>query len=176
MKKQFFVNSLVYFVAIFAACLVNVAVSALVLKILNLFIVVDYFIGAICCAIVAFIVVGGVVASLSFFESYKSVEFAPGRILGSVGLAGIYHLAISTLLGFYPFAAGGTRYLAGLISMGNKFDSLDRIVDIYLWEYLLAFGIYLVLEIIAAEVCGYLGKRRRIKIRESLDGFVAEAE
>lgn len=176
MKKQIFVNSLIYFIALVAACMVNFAVSALVLKILNLFIVVTYFVEAIVYPIVSLIVVGGVVGALSFFESYKSVEFAPARLFASVGLAGVYHLAISTLLGFYPFIAGGTRYLAGLMSMGDKFDSVECIADIYLWEYLLAFAIYLVLEIIVVQICGYLGKRKREAVRASLENFSTASE
>ena len=171
MKKQFLINSLIYFIAIIGACLVNLAASSLVMKIVNLFVVVDYYIGAIICTVVAFIIVCGVLGALSFFESFKSVEFAPMKLLVTITIAGVFHLAVSTLLGFHPFIAGGTRYLAGLISMGEKFDSATNVADIYLWEYLLAFAIYLLLNIIAVELGGFWGKRFRIKNRESLSGF-----
>ena len=172
MKKQIFVNSLIYLVAIVCGCLVNFAVSALLLKILNLFIVVDYYIGAIFCAVVSFIVVGGIVGALTYFESYKSVDFSPINITFSVLLAGVFHLPISTLLGFYPFIAGGTRYLAGLIDMGGRFDSLDRVADIYIWSYLIAFVIYLAFYVVTALACGYLGKKKRLAVRNSLEGYV----
>ena len=169
MKKQFFVNSFIYFIAIVAACLVNfIGVSSLVVKIVNLFIVVDFYISAIISAAVAFVVVGGVVGTLAYFEAFKSEEFAPAKLLGTVSVAGVFHLAISTLMGFHPFIAGGTKYLAGLISMGEKFDSAGSAADIYLWEYLASFAIYLVFEIIAVELGAYLGKRRRAQQKESL--------
>ena len=171
MKKQFLAGSLIYFIAIVSACLVNfIGVSSLVVKIVNLFIVVDFFTSAIISAAVAFVVVGGVVGALADFEAFKSREFAPVKLLGTVTLAGVFHLAVSTILGFHPFIAGGTKYLAGLISMGEKFDSAERASDIYLWEYLAVFAIYLVFEIIAVEVGAYFGKRQREKQMESLTG------
>ena len=171
MKKQIFVNSLIYLVAIICGCLINIPVSALFLRILNLFIVVDYYIGAIFCAVMGFIVVGGVVGALTFFESYKSAEFSPAKVTLSVLLAEVFHLPIATLLGFYPFIAGGTRYLAGLIDMGTHFDSLEMIEDIYLWSYLGAFAIYSALYVVSALVCGYLGRKKRLDIRSSLEGY-----
>ena len=177
MKKQFFVNSLIYFIAIVLACLVNfIGVSSLAVKIVNLFIVVDFYASAIISLIMAFVVVGGVVGAMSYFEAFKSCEFAPVKLLGTLSLAGVLHLAISTLMGFHPFVAGGTKYLAGLISMGEKFDSAESTLDIYLWEYLAAFAIYFVFEIIVTEVCAYIGKRKRKEQMEFLKGTSGSTE
>ena len=171
MKKQFFANSLIYLLAIVLASLVNfIGASSIAVKIVNLFIVVDFYAAAIISTVMAFVVIGAVVGALAYFEAFKSREFAPARLLGTFSLAGVFHLAVSTLMGFHPFIAGGTKYLAGLISMGDKFDSAESVADIYLWEYLVAFAIYLVFEIIVVELGAYLGKRKREEQIESLTG------
>ncbi len=171
MKKQVFVNSLIYFIAMLGACLVNLAVSAMAVKIVNLFIVVDYFSAAIIRTVIAFVTLSGVIGALTWFESFKSAEFHPLKTLVAVGLGGVYHLAVSTILMFYPFIAGGTRYLAGLINMGERFDSFAEVEYIYLWAYLTAFFIYLFVEMICAVVCGYLGKKKRYDNRKTILGF-----
>ena len=168
MKKRFFYSVITYFITMVSACLVNLAVSAMAVKIVNLFIVVDYFSAAIVRAVMAFVVISGVVGAMSYYESRKSAEFHPVSLSLAVALGGIAHLIISVPLMFYPFIAGGTRYLAGLMDMGSGFDSADNVKYIYLWTYLAAFGIYLVCEMISALVCGYLGKKNRENLRKEL--------
>jgi hypothetical protein len=168
MKKQIFANSLIYFVCIIAACLINLAVSALVLKILNAFIVVDYFVSSIINAVISFVVVSGIIGAVMFYEGYKAAEFNVGLTAASFSLSGVYHLIISLVLMFYPFIAGGTRYLAGLMSLWDSFDGIEAVADIYLWAYLVAFVIYFAVQLGVALCCGVWGKNKRLKNREEL--------
>ena len=173
MKKQFWVNSFVYFVTLVSACLINLIVANMVLKFVSVLIEMDYFTGSVIYAIVSFLVVPGLVGVMSFYNSFKNAEFYLGRTCAHVAMGGLFHLIVSVPLMFYPFIAGGTRYLAGIIDMGIYFDGLDRVEDIYLWSYLIAFAIYLIAEIIAAVVCGILGKKKRLDDRKKLQGFSA---
>ncbi len=168
MKKRIWIDALIYLIAMVLACLVNLAVCAMAVKIVNLFIVVDYFSAAVVRTVMSFVTLCGVLGALAYYESYKSAEFYLGRAVGSMALAGVGHLALSIPLMFYPFIAGGTRYLAGLIDMGDGFNSLDKVKEIYLWTYLAAFFIYLAVEILTVAVCGSIGKRRRIAQRANL--------
>ena len=171
MKKQFIYTSLVYLISLIAACLVNLAVCALSVRIVNLFIVVDYFTAAIIKAVMSLITVAGVVGAVSYYEAYRRLEFRPAYISASIATAGIVHLALSTVMMFHPFIAGGTRYLAGLMDMGIAFKSSDSIKDIYLWTYLASFAIYLIAEIGVSLLCAYIGKAKRISNRKDIEGY-----
>ncbi len=168
MKKRFFAESLVYFVALIGASLVNLLTCSMAIKIVNLFIVVGYFEAAVVSCIMSFVTMCGVVGALGYFEGYKKAEFAIGRNAGALAVAGAAQLVLSVPLMFYPFIAGGTRYLAGLIDMGSHFDSAESIKEIYLWTYLAAFAIYLAAEIGVCIACGIIGKSRRVAQRKAL--------
>ena len=174
MKKQFIYTSLTYLVALIAASLVNLAVCALSVRIVNLFVVVDYFTAAIVKAAVSFFTIGGVLGALSYHDAYRRLEFRPAYISATVAAAGVVHLALSTVMMFHPFIAGGTRYLAGLMDMGSSFNSSDNIKDIYLWTYLGSFAIYLAVEIAVSLVCAYVGRKKRISNRKAIDGYPQE--
>ena len=176
MKKQLWIDALTALVTMVAASLLCLAVSALAIKIVNLFIEVDYFVGAIIEAVSAFLVFGGMIGAIHFFDGYKRVEFRPSGICASVALGGVFHLALSILLVFHPMIAGGTRSLAGLVQMGSGFDSRAWVEYIYLWTYLAAFAIYLVFQMAVSLVCGYCGKKYRLYNRTQIKGYVDKDE
>ena len=168
MKKQTLYSAITYLIGVVVACLVNLLVSYITVKIVNLFIVVDYFASAVVNVVVAFIVVPFITGVIFYYESYKSAEFNPWHICGAVALGGVAHLGLSMLLMFYPFIAGGTRYLALIINFGNKFSSIEDVEQIYLWAYLISFFIYLVVQMCVSLMMGYIAKNKRLKIREEL--------
>ena len=171
MKKQIAVNAVIYLVCMIGACLLNLAVSWLLVKLADSFVELTYFAKAIVRILSAFLTMGAVLGAVVYRECYKSLEYRPGWLSLSVGLAGLGHLLLCLMLMFYPFIAGGVRYLAGVISLGSNFVSDDMVGRIYLWEYLLAFGIYLVFEIAVALIGGAMGKRMRLKGREQIKGY-----
>lgn len=175
MKKQVLVNSLIYSICMVVACLLNLAVSALILKIVSAFVVMDYFSASVLRVVVGFFTGGTVIGAVIYRESYRSLQFPVGITVLSMLLAGAAHLILCLLLMFYPFIAGGVRYLAGILCMGTGFDSAAMIEDIYLWAYVLAFFLYLVFEICVSLIGGFLGKRMRLKNRESIKGYPASA-
>ena len=171
MKKQVLVNSIVYLICFVAACILNLALSFLLLKIINSMVVIGYF-GQSVVRLIASALSGGlVIGAIVGRECYKSLEFRPLSIAASLGLAGCAHLLLCLLLMFYPFIAGGVRDLAGLIGMGGNFDAASKIEEIYLWQYLVAFGMDLVYKIGIAILAGYFGKAKRLRNRGELKGY-----
>ena len=171
MKNRFWINSLTALITMVVASLLNLAVCALAVKILDLFIVVDYFTAAVLKIVMSFIVFGGVIGAVHFYDGYKRVEFLPAHICGSVAVGGVAHLALSVLLVFHPMIAGGTRFLAGILDMGKSFNAEERVDDIYLWTYLISFGMYLAVQIAISVACGYFGKKYRLYNRTQIEGY-----
>ena len=171
MKKQTVVNAVVYLICFVVACILNLAVSWLLLKIVDAFVALDYFGESVVRIVSGFLTGGVVIGAVVGRECFKSLEFRPLSLVASLAMAGGAHLLLCLLLMFYPFIAGGVRDLAGVIGMGSKFDSASEIEKIYLWQYLLAFVIDLVYRIGIALLAGYLGKATRLKNRENLKGF-----
>ena len=171
MKKQFWISTLIALITMVVSSLLTLAVSALSVKILDLFIVVEYYAAAIVKTVVAFIVFCGVIGAIHFYEGYKRVEFRPTHICGTVAVGGVAHLALSVLLVFHPMIAGGTRYLAGLLDMGRGFNSEAQVEYIYLWTYLISFAIYLASQILISVACGYFGKKYRLYNRTQIEGY-----
>ncbi len=168
MKKRFWFGVLVWLAALLGGCLVNLLVCAMAVKIVNLFIVVGFFEAAIIRTVASFVTLCGVVGALTYFESFKAADFSPWSTVAELATAGAGQLILSIPLMFYPFIAGGTRYLAGLIDMGERFDGADMIKEIYLWAYLASFVIYLAAELGCAVICGIMGKRKRLKQRSEI--------
>ena len=171
MKKQTLTNAVVYLVCFVVACILNLAVSWLLLTITDSIIVLDYFGESIIRIFSGFLTGGVIIGAVVARESFKSIEVHPFFLAASMGLAGAAHLLLCLVLMFYPFIAGGVRDLAGVIGMGSGFSSESDIESIYLWQYLLAFCIDLVYKIGVAILCGYLGKAKRLSNRETIKGY-----
>ena len=171
MKKQTLVNAAVYLICFVVACVLNLAVSWLLLKIVDSFVALNYFGQSVVRIVSGFLTGGAVIGAVVGRECFKSLEFRPLPLVASLSMAGAVHLLLCLILMFYPFIAGGVRDLAGVIGMGSKFDSETDIEKIYLWQYLLAFVIDLAYKIGVACLVGYLGKAKRLKNRESIKGY-----
>ncbi len=166
MKKTFFYNAITYFVALIGGSLVNLLTCGMAVKIVNLFIVVDFFASVVVSIIVSFVTTCGVFAALGYYEGYKRAEFSVGMNIGEIAAAGGVQLVLSVPFMFHPFIAGGTKYLAGIVELGSRFDSMQSVL--YIWSYLLAFVIYLAVQIIVCVISGIIGKNKRIAQRRAL--------
>ncbi len=171
MKKKYFADALVYAICMVVAALLNLAVSALLVKFVTLLVAPEFFVIAIVRAVVGFLTGAIVLCLVIGYESYKSVSFSPSSIIISVSLASVIHFAIAFVLRFYPFVAGGTRYLAGLLEKGTGFDSFETVSDIRLWAYIAAFWIIKLCEIAVCVAAGKCGKTARLKNRETIKGY-----
>ena len=168
MKKKIGNNALFYLICLVVACLLNLAASALMIKIVNLFIEVQYFEAAIVRIVSSLLMSGVILGAVSFFEGYHFVKFEPVPTVLSMLIAGVIHLILCVVLMFTPFIAGGVRDLAGVITMGDGFNSSAMIEEITLWMYLLSYGIVFVFEVAVCLACGAIGKNKRLRDRQAL--------
>lgn len=171
MKKQIFANSVTYLICMVAASLLNLAVSALAVKIVNALILPEFFVLAIVRAVAGILTCCIIIGAIFFYEGYKTVSFSLWKVVLPMLLAAAVHFIIAFIFKFYPFIAGGTHYLGGLIESGDGFSSFDSVADVSLWAYIAAFWIAKAAEIIVALICCLLGKRLRIKNRETIKGY-----
>lgn len=168
MKKKIGNNALFYLICLIVACLLNLAVSALMIKIVNLFIEVEYFETSVIRMVCSLLMNGLILGAVCWFDSHHSAEFHAFSTVLSLLIASVIHLLLCVVLMFTPFMAGGVRDLAGVLTMGNSFYSAAMIEEITLWMYLLAYGIFFVFEAAVCLACGYLGKAQRLRQRKEL--------
>ena len=171
MKKQFLVNGITYLVCMVAAALLNLAVSALVVKIVNLLVAPDFFVIAIVRAVTGMVTVCVVLGAVVGYEGYKTLSFSMPKILLTVLGASIIHFAIAFLFKFYPFIAGGTQYLGGILEYGSAFDSFEAVSDVSLWAYIASFWISKIAELTVAPLACFVGMKKRINNRKTIEGY-----
>ena len=171
MKKQLLANGITYLLCMVAAALLNLAVSALVVKIVNLLVAPDFFVIAIVRAVTGIVTSCAVLGAVIGYKGYKTLSFSFLTTVLSVFLAAVAHFLLALLLRFYPFIAGGTQYLGGILESGSNFTSFEVVSDVHLLAYIGAFWIAKGAEIIVAPISCLLGKRRRLKNRETIKGY-----
>lgn len=168
MNKQFFKESGVLFLGLLLSCLLTLAISPLAERIVNIFIVVDYFCAVIIRLVASLLTVMGVFGALSYLLSYKTAEFRASRAVAEFTIATLVQLALSLLFKFSTFISGGVIYLAGIFEHGSYFDDTSKLEYIGIFDYLPAFFIFSALYLLAYVVCGRIGAAKRLKDRELL--------
>ena len=168
MKKRpvdVLVGALLYAVCMPLACLVIMFAEILLVKIANLFVVVDYFSLCVIRAVVYTLGVNALLGLLAFREGYKSARATPFSLAISAILASASHFMFALLFSFEAFAAGGVRSIAILIKFGKSINGeffngrLDRI-DIIPY-FLINSAIYVAVMIVANMVGATLRRRER---------------
>ncbi len=170
MKNKFFIGSGTAFLAILASCLLNLPIMMLVLKVIDLFVELEFFARIIVSLAVSVISVSGIQGAVRYFAAYRSASFDIKLFSANYWTATVLQLAIALLLKFATFIAGGTVYLAGVFEFGADFSSLDDIEFIGLLDYLPAFLILSLVAYGVSVLLGYLGKKIRLKDRSELVG------
>ena len=169
MKKNFLIDSGIIFLYIFSACILNMLVSGLVIKIIDAFVLLEYFALNIAKMAVSGIVVAAILGALTYLLAYRKASFF-ARYFSATFFAGTaVQLALSILFKFRTFISGGVMYLAGIFEHGS---------DIYAegWEYvgiidyLLAFFIFTAVYCLTCIICGKVAVKKRLRDRAELIG------
>ena len=174
MKKQILADAIVYLITMAVAMLLNLLVSAFLETVLASFGVDAYYERAFVRIASGVLVGSGVLGALIYRECYKSMEYRPLLLAASLALAGVGQLILALLLRFHPIVSGGVRDLAGVISLGDRFTSVEMIEKIPLLASVFSFVVCLLIEIGVALWLGFLGKRNREKNRDMLVGQNSE--
>jgi hypothetical protein len=77
MKKKIGNNALFYLICLVVACLLNLASSALLIRIVNLFIEVQYFEASVIRVISSLLMNGLILGAVCWYDSHHSAEFQP---------------------------------------------------------------------------------------------------
>ncbi len=171
MKKNFLIDSGITFVYLFAACLMNMFVTSIAIKIIDAFVFLEYFPLNIAKLVLSLIVVSGILGTVIYLLSYRKAEFSVGGFAARFGVAAVLQLALSVLLGFHPFISGGVKYLAGVFEHGMDL-SADVWNTVGIFDYIFAFIIFTVFYLVVSLVCGKIAVKKRLRDREELTGSI----
>lgn len=169
-KTDYLFNTLIYFLYIFFSCLCALAIEALVVKIIDRLVVLNYFQLTLIRAVIYCVTTFSLIFIFAFFEGYREAKFhLPTTIFPSV-LALIPHFLFSLLFKFSGFISGAVIFVSGLIKHGLSISNTEQlsgtsyktVIPVYV-----LFGIIYCLIITGAKL---LGKTKRLSDREKLTG------
>ena len=177
MKKiDILVSSLVYAVYMLISCVIVMCAEILAVKIVNLFVVTEYFSLTVIRALLYTVGVNALLAVISYREGYKTAYFSIPETLISGAIATLLHLVFALLSNFEAFSAGGVRSITALIRFGSDLNSnaltssLTRLdfIPFFLLNSLVYIGIMIGF--------GKLGQYKRLADREELLGTDSEEQ
>ena len=169
MKKNFLIDSGIMFIYIFSACISNLLISGVTLKIIDAFVLLGYFTLSTVKMAVSGIAVAGILGALAYLLAYRKASFSTGYFSATFFAGTAVQLALSILFKFRTFISGGVMYLAGIFEHGS---------DIYAegWEYvgiidyLLAFFTFTAVYCLTCIICGKIAVKKRLRDRAELIG------
>ena len=176
MKKDecivFGIFNLIYLVV---SCFMARTLAFLLLRLLDVFVPVSFYAGAIIGGILMVAVTIVMMAVLSYFDGYRYAQFDSAVTLISAGAAAAVHYAIGLLARFFPLLFGGVRDLAGLISHGSFYNSASRVTEIP-FGTLAAVGLILSMVYVATVfLMKRFGCRKRLRDRAETVGTAETA-
>lgn len=169
MKKTFFIDSGIQFLYIFSACILNLLISGILLKMVDTFVLLDYSVLCIIRMAVSAIAVAGILGALTSLLSYRKASFSAGYFTGTFFAGAALQLAISLLFKFRAFISGGVMYLAGIFEHGTAL-SAEGWEYVGIIDYLLAFLIFTAVYYVTCVVCGKVAVKKRLRDRAELIG------
>lgn len=169
MKKTFFIDSGIQFLYIFSACILNLLISGILLKMVDTFVLLDYSVLCIIRMAVSAIAVASILGALTYLLSYRKASFSAGYFTGTFFAGAALQLAISLLFKFRAFISGGVMYLAGIFEHGTAL-SAEGWEYVGIIDYLLAFLIFTAVYYVTCVVCGKVAVKKRLRDRAELIG------
>ena len=169
MKKTFFIDSGIMFLYIFSACILNLLIAGITLKIIDAFVLLEYFAISTVKMAVSGIAVAGILGALTYLLAYRKASFSAGYFTGTFFAGAALQLAISVLFKFRTFISGGVMYLADIFEHGTAL-SAEGWEYVGIIDYLLAFFIFTAVYYVVCVVCGKVAVKNRLRDRAELIG------
>lgn len=166
--KNVGLNLLVYFLYFFGSCILVMLAEALLVDILEKFVVIPYPVLTVIRIVVYTAGVPALIGVVGYFEGYReAICPVADTVVGGL-LAAVLHLIFAMLFKFQGFVSGSVRFTAGLLhnGWGITYDSLINKTPYSL--FLLVFVAYSALYIAALTICKYFGAQKRIIDRGEL--------
>lgn len=172
--KQFrrsLLDAVVYLVYIFLSCLVVLLVEALLLYVLDKFVLLSYLTQTVIRLVIYSLGVTAMIGVAGYLEGYREAESHPGWTAFSCGLAVLVpQLLLALLFHFRQFCAGAVPFAAGLLRDG-KAVTADSILFTEIGQLGLFLGVYVgygVLYTATLMVCREIGVHRRLRQRREM--------
>ena len=168
MKKNIGINTLLYFLYMFASCFIVMLIEALCINVVEQFVELPYPVLTIIRIVIYTVGVPAILAVVARSEGYREGSCSVGATIAGGVLAMIPHLLFSMLFHYQGFVAGGVRFAAGLIHNGwdITYDSLINVTPYYM--FLIMFGVYGTIYVAVMTIAKYLGAQKRIMDRAEL--------
>ncbi len=166
--KNIALNSLFYFLYMFGSCFIVMVVEALLIYIIERFVIIPYPILTITRAVLYTLGVVVLMAVIGYYEGYREGYCSVGEI--AVGGAGatLYHFIFSLLFNFQAFVSGSVRFTAALFAHGMNVTEELLVQKTPFTLTLLAFLLYAVIYVGTLTLSRYMGAQRRVIDRAEL--------
>lgn len=166
--RNLLVTSGLYFLYLFASCVLTMLVEALLVFFLDKFIIIPYFPLTIIRIVIYSIGVVAILCVLGYAEGYREGKCFIGETILAYIPAMILHLLFAMLFKFQGFVSGSVRFTAGLIANGQSitYDSLINVTPYTM--FLAMFFAYAALYLLAFLLAKYFGAQKRIIVRGEL--------
>ncbi|MBQ9163031.1 MAG: hypothetical protein IJX74_07140 [Clostridia bacterium] len=168
--KNAAVNSLIYFLYFFGACLITMLAEALLLKIIDKFVILPYLTQTVMRIVIYSAAVPALVSLLGYFEGYREARFNAAESAVSCVFAIILHSLFAMLFNFQAFITGAVRFTAGLIHNGSEITYENMMSQTPYSLFLLIFLAYGALYSLLLMFFKYYGAKKRISDRRELTG------
>lgn len=169
MKKNFLIDSGIMFLYIFSACVLNLLIAGVTLKIIDAFVLLEYFALSTVKMAVSGLAVAGILGALTYLLAYRKASFSAGYFTGTFFAGAAVQLLLSVLFKFRTFISGGVMYLAGIFEHGTAL-SAEGWEYVGIIDYLLAFLIFTAVYYVVCVVCGKVAVKNRLRDRAELIG------
>ena len=168
MKKNIGINTLFYFLYIFASCVIVMLIEALFTNVLEKFVALPYPVLTVIRIVIYTVGVPVILAVVGRSEGYREGGCSVWATAASGVLAMLPHILFAMLFKFQAFVSGAVRFTAGLIYNGwaVTYDSLINETPYHL--FLIVFAAYGVLYAVVWTISKYLGAQKRIMDRAEL--------
>ena len=180
MKKfrQILLDAVIYFIYFALSCILAMLAEALLLKVVDRFVVLSYFAQTVIRLAVYSLSIPALVGAAGYLEGYREAEQHAGMTLASGILATLVpHLLYALLFHFRQFCAGGVPFLVGLLRDGTALTP-DSIVFNDIRTAGLFIGVFIGYGILYTAVLigtRYIGIRRRHAQRADM-GFTPDGK
>ena len=167
-RSDILVNTLVYAFYMFIACVVIMLAEILTVKVVNLFIVTEYYELTVLRAVVYTVGVNAVLGAIAYKEGYRMARYPIVETIISGLLASLLHALVSLIFHFQAFCAGGVRFITALLHYGKDLTVNTLMDELGALDFLPVFAVNSLIYIAIMIALGKLGEYKRLADREEI--------
>ncbi len=169
-KLEILIDGALYALYMLFSCLVSMLAEMFIVRVITLFVGMDYFTLCLLRALIYTVLVNGILAIAAYRDGYKTTLWRPVHTGISGAVALVLHFVFCLLFSFEAFCAGSVKFITALVKFGPALSlesfqgSLDRFDCIGI--FFLNGLVYIAVIILAKR----LGISRRLADREDMTG------